>query len=337
MPPPGSRHYRAYVGYADRYDLIAAMQFNLITALGLRDWHRVLDIGCGSLRLGRLLIPFLRPERYFGIEPEQWLVEEGIRNETGQDLLSLKQARISYRDDFQLTTFETTFDFMMAQSIFSHATQRQIEVCLEQVATCLAPDGLLIASFVVGPDDYTGDSWVYPQCVTYTEAAMHRMAEQAGLRCKVIEWPHPNAQTWALFYRPTRLEPDDPTFAMTVPRGMYISDGSEPAAVGFIDGMWDVGPSLLIYGWAADTRGAAPVSVMFVDAGSRIIGAARVDIERPDVAAAHGETLRRSGFQCRIVKTIAQAAGEVTCHANFSSGAVLRLATNIRLTMHENP
>jgi hypothetical protein len=57
--PIGTSHYMAYVGPASQYDLMAASQFALLTTLGLRDTNKVLDFGCGSLRLGRLLIPYL--------------------------------------------------------------------------------------------------------------------------------------------------------------------------------------------------------------------------------------------------------------------------------------
>src|SRR5512143_3978771 len=88
---PGDPQYRAYVGPPEDYDLIAAMTFNLLTSLGLRQHHSVLDVGCGSLRIGRLLIPYLNAGRYTGIEPERWLVEEGIRRETGRDQVWLKR------------------------------------------------------------------------------------------------------------------------------------------------------------------------------------------------------------------------------------------------------
>ena len=42
---PGSDHYRAYVGPPRDYDLISAMVFNLLTCCGLRQSHKVLDIG----------------------------------------------------------------------------------------------------------------------------------------------------------------------------------------------------------------------------------------------------------------------------------------------------
>src|SRR6266536_2229601 len=95
---PGDSHYRAYVGPPQDYDLIAAMTFNLLTTLGLRQDHTVLDIGCGSLRIGRLLIPYLNNSNYCGIEPNKWLVEEGIRQETGQDQIRIKQPTFYFAD-----------------------------------------------------------------------------------------------------------------------------------------------------------------------------------------------------------------------------------------------
>ncbi len=84
---PGDPQYRAYVGPPEDYDLIAAMAFNLLTTLGLRQHHSLLDIGCGSLRIGRLLIPYLNRGKYFGVEPNEWLVDEGIRRELGETLV----------------------------------------------------------------------------------------------------------------------------------------------------------------------------------------------------------------------------------------------------------
>jgi hypothetical protein len=51
---PGARHYRAYVGWPVNFDLVAAMTFNLLTTIGLRQHHTLLDVGCGSLRSGRV-------------------------------------------------------------------------------------------------------------------------------------------------------------------------------------------------------------------------------------------------------------------------------------------
>src|SRR5216684_432299 len=108
---PGDPHYRAYVGPAEDYDLIAAMTFNLLTTLGLRQHHSLLDLGCGSLRVGRLLIPYLNKEKYFGLEPNEWLVQEGIRNEIGETLVRIKRPRFFFSDSpATLPAANVTFD-----------------------------------------------------------------------------------------------------------------------------------------------------------------------------------------------------------------------------------
>ena len=71
LPAEGMASYRNFVGPQERYDIVSAMTFNLLTTLGLRQHHRVLDIGCGSLRNGRLLIPYLDPGNYVGFEPNR--------------------------------------------------------------------------------------------------------------------------------------------------------------------------------------------------------------------------------------------------------------------------
>ena len=47
-----------------------ARPFKLLYPPEPREIHRLLDFGCGSLRLGRMAIPYLLEGHYFGIEPE---------------------------------------------------------------------------------------------------------------------------------------------------------------------------------------------------------------------------------------------------------------------------
>lgn len=198
---PGSPHYRAYVGPPSGWDVVAAMQFNLLTSLGLREYHRLLDIGCGSLRGGRLFIPYLLPGNYFGIEPAEWLVAEGIASELGQDAVRLKRPTFSGSASFELDTFGVTFDFLLAQSVFSHASQAQIASCLAAARRVMHERTLFAATFVEG-DDYTGDAWTYPECVTYRRERISALAQEAGLACRVVAWPHPSSQTWVVFVDP---------------------------------------------------------------------------------------------------------------------------------------
>ncbi len=197
--PTGTNHYRAFVGPGKKYDLVAAMQFNLLTLLGLRENHTLLDIGCGSLRGGRLFIPYLLPGNYHGIEPEEWLVYEGIKNEIGRDLIDLKKPSFSHDGDFTLTTFGREFDFLLAQSIFSHASGAQIARCLSEAAKVMTPTSIFAATYVRGDVNYTGDEWAYPECVTYTPHYMQSLAGERDLACVPLSWPHPNNQSWVVF------------------------------------------------------------------------------------------------------------------------------------------
>lgn len=200
--PIGSQHYRAWVGSAEIYDVMSATQFSLLTFLGLREHHHLLDIGCGSLRAGRLFIPYLLEGRYHGIEPEEWLVEEGVRNHVGDDLAQLRQPTFSHDDNFTLTTFDREFDFLVAQSIFSHASQAQIARCLSEAKRVMKPTAIFAANFSEGEENYTGSEWVYPGLVTYTLAHFTNLVEAQGLVCKRIDWPRVNELTWVAIAHP---------------------------------------------------------------------------------------------------------------------------------------
>lgn len=145
---------------------------------------------------------YLLPTHYFGIEPEKWLIEEGIKNELGEDLIKIKAPVFSYDDNFTCTKFGQKFDFILAQSIFSHASEAQIIRCMSEVKECMKPTSIFVATFVRGEKNYTGEKWVYPGCVAYTLGRMVEMAEELEMICKPINWPHPNQQTWVLMTYP---------------------------------------------------------------------------------------------------------------------------------------
>ena len=197
--------YRAHIGPPEYYDLLTAMQFNLLASLGLREHHYLLDIGCGSLRAGRMFIPYLRPDHYHGIEPLQWLLDEGIAREIGQSQIALKRPVFSNDENFTLTTFNRQFDFMIAHSIFSHASQAQIRRCLAEARKALKPDGIFAATYFVGRVNYEGDRWVAK--ADFTPEKMREMVEEQGLVCTPIEWRHPDPQQWILIHHPGRSVP----------------------------------------------------------------------------------------------------------------------------------
>ena len=201
---PTPKQYRAFVGPNHMYDIMAAHQFNLLTSCGLRDTHKVLDIGCGSLRLGRLLLPFLNKGCYFGIEPEFMLVQEGIKNEIGEDILAVKEPSFGTSSEFEFGVFDNvdTFDYIMCQSIFTHASQEQIKKCLSE-AFHVSDDGTtFLATYLESQGhSYSGAEWVYPTCVVYRHATIEMIARDAGWKTVKRPEQHPNGHTWVQFIK----------------------------------------------------------------------------------------------------------------------------------------
>jgi SAM-dependent methyltransferase len=199
---PGDAHYRAYVGPPEDYDLIAAMTFNLLTTLRLRQHHSLLDIGCGSLRIGRLLIPYLNRGKYFGVEPNEWLVRDGIKRELGEALLQIKCPTFFFSDSpDMIAQADSLFDFVLAQSIFSHCGLGLIKNWLSAISRSLVQNGALIATFLIGEEDSPKMGWIYPDCVHYRPATLEQAAADVNLRFQILDWKHPR-QTWALFAAP---------------------------------------------------------------------------------------------------------------------------------------
>jgi SAM-dependent methyltransferase len=197
---PGDHHYRAYVGPPQDYDLIAAISFNLLTTLGLRQHHSVLDIGCGSLRIGRLLIPYLNAGKYCGLEPNRWLVEDGLHYEVGLDLMRIKQPRFYYDAHARCLPELDRFDFAIAQSIFSHCGVDLIRMWLTEASKRLEGNGMLLATYLPSTEASPVRGWVYPQCTAHPNETMEELADSVGLRIHRLTWPHPRQQ-WALFAR----------------------------------------------------------------------------------------------------------------------------------------
>lgn len=186
---PGDPHYRSWVGRPENYDLKAAMQATLLLSAGLRETHKLVDVGCGSLRAGRMFIPYLMPGNYYGIEPNQWVVEEGIANELGRSILDVKRPNFRYVDDFSADGFGVEFDFGLAQSVFSHTYPDMTLAGLKGIGGSLAPNGKLFANYVDREETTEdGSGWLYPGCTTFTWDRMTGILEEAGLVGRRINW-----------------------------------------------------------------------------------------------------------------------------------------------------
>jgi len=189
------QHYRD-VGPRNLYDVLGAQQFIALIDAGLRDTHKLLDIGCGSLRGGRLFIPYLRPYCYYGIEPNEALVEAGFENELGFYIVAIKHPQFDHGTEFDTGVFGVQFDYALAQSVFSHVPLTAIRRCFDSLAKTLAPGGQFLFTFFKGESDYDGDE-PYSHLVRYRFDTLDQIATEAGFgRPERLPYDHPRGQTW---------------------------------------------------------------------------------------------------------------------------------------------
>jgi SAM-dependent methyltransferase len=126
---------------------IGQLQFDYLRAHGLAPAHNVLDIGCGNLRAGRLLIGYLEPGRYYGIDisPDILLGAADVIADHG---LQDKLPRLALVRDLRLAFLpDGHFDVVHAHSVFSHSPLPVIDECLAHVGRILAPGGFFDFTF----------------------------------------------------------------------------------------------------------------------------------------------------------------------------------------------
>ena len=148
---------------------------------GLQPESKVLEIGCGCLRVAYWLVRILDPDCYCGIEPARQRVELGQRYLFSIDELENKRPRFDFNASFDVSVFSTQFDFFLAGSIWTHCSKAHIEATLDGFLHNTTPTGVFLASYLpptTQEADYMGDTWV---------GTSHE-SDEPGVICHSLEW-----------------------------------------------------------------------------------------------------------------------------------------------------
>jgi hypothetical protein len=137
--------HRGYVG--GMWDEIGQLQFDFRLAKGLTPESYLLDIACGSLRLGVNAIPYLEPSHYLGIEKESGLIKAGLEQELDPGIGEQKRPNIVISDSFDFARRGQTADFAIAQSLFTHLPANPINLCFQRLHPHLESDGVFYATY----------------------------------------------------------------------------------------------------------------------------------------------------------------------------------------------
>ena len=195
--------HRNYVG--GMWDEIGNLQFNFLVAQGLKPQHHLLDIACGSLRLGVKAIPYLDRGHYLGIEKEAALVKAGLEQELDAAVRAAKQPNIVVSDAFEFDKLNQQADFAIAQSLFSHFPPALINLCFQKLHPHLADSGVFFATFFetrakIRNPEVPHDHGFF----AYTQAEMCGFGEANGFVADYIgDWKHPREQVIVAYRKRT--------------------------------------------------------------------------------------------------------------------------------------
>jgi len=134
------------------WEEIGRLQADFLISKGLLPTHKFLDIGCGTLRGGRHFIKYLDTGNYAGVDISVKAVKYG-KNLVREEALGAKQPRllIDKNGDFKFTEFSgEIFDYLIAQSVFTHLMPQHIEGCFQHIGSIMGIDSKFFFTFNEG-------------------------------------------------------------------------------------------------------------------------------------------------------------------------------------------
>jgi len=190
---------------------IGDLQFRFLLDRGLKPHHKLLDVGCGSLRGGIHFVTYLEGGNYYGMDQQQWLLDAGRNEELPAAGINGKNVHLECRGDFDFSVFGARFDFAIAQSVFTHLNWNQILRCLVNIQCVLESGGRFFATYfrATSPRQRIESILHDPGGVTtnpdsnpfhYEFDTFEELAARSGLCVENLgDWDHPRNQKIMVF------------------------------------------------------------------------------------------------------------------------------------------
>ena len=173
---------------------------------GLRPESKLLEFGCGCLRIAYWLVRFLDADCYYGIESSCQRVDYGVRYLFTAEDIQFKRPRFDFNLTFDSSVFGTKFDFFLARSIWTHASKSQIEAMLNSFLRDAAPTATFLTSYLPArapEEDYQGSHWVgtshdsdTPGVIRHALPWILDQCRSRGLKCEEISGFDCDSQLW---------------------------------------------------------------------------------------------------------------------------------------------
>lgn len=172
-----------------RWDETARAQMAALVDEGLLPDDRLLDIGCGALRLGHKAVAYLAPGHYWGTDASAALMQRGWEVELSPDLQTrLPRAHLVEDVDFAFPGLPETIDMAIAFGVFTHLPDPALRPALRTLRARFPSLRKLLLTVFLCPADWRGPLRQPDGVVTHagrapyhrTQAAVEADARTAG-------------------------------------------------------------------------------------------------------------------------------------------------------------
>jgi SAM-dependent methyltransferase len=139
----------AQMAIGGRWEELGALQFEYLVRNGLDSDHRMLDIGCGTLRGGRHFIRYLRPGGYTGIDISRAAIASGEELVKAEGLTE-RRPRLVWNEkpeEWFPASVDGRYDCLLAQSVFTHLDAAHIEACFSNLGRVMGDGARFFFTF----------------------------------------------------------------------------------------------------------------------------------------------------------------------------------------------
>ena len=184
--------YEAHHNQYGRPWALGKYMFEFLLGSGLRPEHRLLDFGCGALRLGLFAIPYLDPGNYFGVDSHLESLEAATSYEIPLHGLEDRRPRLLWSQNFAFSHFGTTFDVVLDFSSSQKVHPDELPRLFGNFVEVLAPGGRFLTSpRLSAPPE------------SYADWGLTLVRGQVDQECGLLEGhDFPSTTTWWEFVRP---------------------------------------------------------------------------------------------------------------------------------------
>jgi len=188
------------MNYTGTRPISGILQLDVLLQEGLKPHHSLFELGCGALVGSIPIIRYLDKDKYYGVDPNEWLRIASLSIDGNRDIL-LKNPTFYSNEDFRPEN-EIKFDFIFSHSILNHAANWQLELFLDNVKKHMKKDTIIIVSLHFaeggeychgyGPPNYpqaklNSDEWTYPGINFKPKDYVFECCKKRNLKCEHIE------------------------------------------------------------------------------------------------------------------------------------------------------